>query len=204
MLTKGPSYSGRIYTKRATATSRRSRVVQLLHIPALVGLILSISGGTDESSSDESQHAGGRNEVRAGIIIFALVYLAAVGLWVATLRDFRGMAASQTRVYLAVMLALPLIAVRLLYSLISDFGDNPQFALVTGDETIRLGMASVEEFLVVVMYTIVGLVTPRSAPAAPPVGNRRGEYDGETDEYAATYVVRDAERGGEGRGHGRH
>lgn len=115
-----------------------------------------------------------------------------------TILDFRSMMASQTRIFLCIMLALPLIGVRLLYSLISEFGNNSQFNVVTGDVTIRLGMASIEEFLVVVMYAILGVMTPRSV--AESEANGRGDYGGEAA-HAPTYVVGGADT--EGRGHSR-
>ncbi|OIW24602.1 hypothetical protein CONLIGDRAFT_692019 [Coniochaeta ligniaria NRRL 30616] len=193
---------GRIYTKRATATSRRSRAVQLLHIPALIGLILAISGGTDEASDNASDHAGGQTKVRVAVVLFLLIFLAALLLWAVTLRDFRNMQAGQTRIYLCVMVAMPLIAVRLLYSLISNFGNSPQFSLIHGDEAIRLGMASVEEFLVVIMYTILGVFTPRFVGV--PEANGRGSVEEVDTSYGPTYQVEDEERVGSGRGHGRH
>lgn len=73
------------------------------------------------------------------------------------------MASSQKRLFLGIFIALPLIAVRLLYSLITDFGNNPKFSLIDGDAGVQLGMATIEEFIVVCMYTILGLITPRSS-----------------------------------------
>jgi hypothetical protein len=187
-----------IYTKRATATSRRSRIVQLLHIPALIGLILAITGGIDQFSDDVTEHAGGKTKTRAAVILYLLIYLATIFLWSITLRDFRNMNSGQTRIFLVVMLALPLIVVRLLYALISVFGTDPQFSLIDGDEKIRLGMASIEEFLVVIMYTILGVFTPRFTDV-PEVDTRTGA----TGASVPTYRVSDPERDGRGRRHGR-
>lgn len=112
---------------------------------------------------------------------------------------------SQTRIYLEVMLALPLIAVRLLYSLISDFGNNSQFSLLGGNETIRLFMASIEEFLVVIMYAILGVMTPRLT-STQPVGSTREEYSQEANSYTAAYGpgARDVEGSRQKRTHSRH
>ncbi|PWY69702.1 hypothetical protein BO70DRAFT_343954 [Aspergillus heteromorphus CBS 117.55] len=152
-----------IYSKRATAVSRRSRVVQLLHIPSIIALALAISGGTDQASSDVSEHAGGKTQTRAAIIIFLAIYIATCLLWSISLSEIHIMVSSQRRIYRVVAIALPLIAVRLLYSLLGDFGkDNSQFSIVDGSVAIRLCMATIEEFLVVLMYTILGVVTPRS------------------------------------------
>lgn len=152
-----------IFTSRATATSRRSKIVQLLHLPALIALILAISGGTDEASSSVSDQKSGKSETRAAIILFLLIYIAACILFLITMRDLRTMEPSQQRIYMCIFFALPLIAVRLLYSLISDFGSDPKFSLIDGDPSVQLGMATIEEFLVVLMYTILGLITPRSS-----------------------------------------
>jgi hypothetical protein len=152
-----------VYTKKATATSYRSKSVQLLHIPALIALILAISGGTDQSSSDISEHATGRTETRAAIILFLLIYIATCFLWVITVGDLHKMEGSQRRIFVCVLLALPFIAVRLLYSLIADFGHNPHFSLINGDIKIQIAMATLEEFVVVCLYTVLGLITPRSS-----------------------------------------
>ncbi|KAJ6119275.1 hypothetical protein N7523_003555 [Penicillium sp. IBT 18751x] len=151
-----------IYTNKATATSRRSKIIQLIHIPALIALILAISGGTDQASSNISDHQTGKTETRATIILFLVIYIAACFLWVITVRDLGRMASSQRRLFLGILLALPFIAVRLLYSLITDFANNPKFSFVDGDAAIQLGMATIEEFVVVLMYTVLGLITPRS------------------------------------------
>lgn len=76
------------------------------------------------------------------------------------------MAPSQKRIVGVVLLASPLIACRLLYSLLTDFSHDRQFSLVDGNVTIRLCMATIEEFLVVLMYTVLGVFTPRSEVAA--------------------------------------
>jgi hypothetical protein len=169
-----------IYSKRATATSRRSKIVQLLHIPALIALILSISGGTDQSSSNASNHASGKTETRAGIILFLLIYIVTWILWLVTVRDTTLMDQSQKRIFFVVLFALPLIAVRILYSLISDFGNNPRFSFINGDTKVQLGMATIEEFIVVLMYTLLGVMTPRSTAGTE---SGHGTYATEDVEY---------------------
>ncbi|RAK96586.1 uncharacterized protein BO80DRAFT_458890 [Aspergillus ibericus CBS 121593] len=159
-----------IYSQKATAISGRSKVVQLLHIPCLTALILSIIGGTDQASSNPSDQAGGKTETRVGIIIFLAVYIVLCILWITTIKDLSRMVSSQKRIVAVMLMALPLIACRLLYSLISDFSHDRRFSLVSGDVTIRLCMATIEEFLVVLMYTVLGIITPRydaNAPSSP-------------------------------------
>jgi hypothetical protein len=78
---------------------------------------------------------------------------------------------SQTRIFVCVVAALPLIAVRLLYSLIGDFSNDPnnQFSIVNGSPKIQLAMATIEELIVVLMFAILGIFTPKAAA--------RGNYD---------------------------
>jgi hypothetical protein len=149
-----------IYSKHATANSRRSRCIQLLHIPALISLILSIVGGTDQFSSDVSEHASGRTESRAGIIVFLLVYICIFILCMITFDDFRVMVKAQRRIFVCVLLSLPLIGVRLLYSLIGNFDSNVdgQFSIMNGKVTVRR----------VLMFAILGVLTPRAGSTAPP------------------------------------
>ena len=154
-----------IYNKRATAISGRSKVVQLIHISALIALVLSIIGGINQYSSDTSDHSGGRTETLVGIILFLAIYTILCILWSTTVKDLPRMVPSQKRIVVVVLLALPLIACRLLYSLIAEFSHDRRFSLVDGNATIRLCMAILEEFLVVLMYTVLGVFTPRSEVA---------------------------------------
>ncbi|KAJ5901619.1 hypothetical protein N7495_002147 [Penicillium taxi] len=169
----------------ATAASRRSKLVQLLHIPALIALILAISGGTDQASSDASDQASGKTETQAAIIIYLIVYIVTCFLWVISVKNLQDMQSSQKRMFFCVFIALPLIACRLIYSLISDFGHNSQFSLVDGDPRIQLAMATIEELIVVFIYTILGLVTPRST-ISQAVGG--GKVPAEARAYTAAPV----------------
>ncbi|KAJ5273549.1 hypothetical protein N7478_008674 [Penicillium angulare] len=134
-------------------------------------------------------HSGGQDKVRGAIIVYLLVYLAVCLLWVITTRDLRSMDAGQKRIFSCVFIALPLIAVRLLYSLISAFGHNSKFSILGGDPKVKLGMATIEEFLVVVIYTILGLGLSRSTmdvhgrqQQAYPMASEEG-----SEEYAPGY-----------------
>ncbi|KAJ5493550.1 hypothetical protein N7463_009637 [Penicillium fimorum] len=153
----------------------RLKIVQLLHLPALIALILAISGGTDQASSNISDHASGKTKTRVAVILFLAIYVAACTLWTITVRDIGIMVSSQNRIFFCVLLALPFIAIRILYSLISDFGNNHQFSIVDGDTRIQLVMATLEEFVVVLMYTVLGLITPKSVSIAGMTDSRQQE-----------------------------
>ncbi|KAL4960164.1 uncharacterized protein BDV14DRAFT_204998 [Aspergillus stella-maris] len=153
----------RIFTSRATATSRRSITIQLLHIPALIALGLAIAGGTNSASSDPSKQSTGKNETRGACVLFAVMYASLVALWSITTRDVKKMDTVQKRIYFAVFAALPFMGARVVYSLMSSFGSDRRFSMIYGDVGVRLGMATIEEFVVVFMYTVLGVVTPKAA-----------------------------------------
>lgn len=71
---------------------------------------------------------------------------------------------SQTRIFICVLVTLPLIAVRLLYSLIGDFSNDPnnQFSIINGSPKIQLAMATIEELLVALLFSLLGVFTPKA------------------------------------------
>ncbi|KFY57235.1 hypothetical protein V496_06509 [Pseudogymnoascus sp. VKM F-4515 (FW-2607)] len=148
---------GNIITKRATAISRRSRIIQIAQLPTMIALILCIVGGTDEASSDASSRSEGPKYFKIGIAIFVVIYVLLVALTLITARDVHRALAGERRVYVAVAVALPFIAVRLLYSILAVFTSFKAFSSIDGNTAVELCMALLEEFVVVLMYTAVGL-----------------------------------------------
>jgi hypothetical protein len=150
-----------IITKRATAVSLRSRIIQVAQLPTMIALILCVVGGTDEASSTVSEHSTGRKDTKIGVAIFLAVYILLFFLTVITVTDVRKAPRGEKRIYIAVVAALPLIAARLLYSILAAYSHWSDFALGTGSVWVQLCMAVAEEILVVIMYTIVGLTVAR-------------------------------------------
>jgi hypothetical protein len=74
------------------------------------------------------------------------------------MKDIGNARREEKRVYIVVLIALPLIAVRLLWSILSVFGNNSAFSLNSPKPLIQLFMATLEEFIVVICYTTVGLI----------------------------------------------
>jgi hypothetical protein len=131
-----------------------------------------------------SEHSSGKTNTRVGIILFLAIYICLFLLCAITFKDFGIMARSQRRIFVCVILALPLIAVRLLYSLIGGFDNstNNQFSIVTGSPAIQLAMATIEEILVVLMFAILGVITPRADRAPAPA------YDDQYEQNNMGYV----------------
>jgi hypothetical protein len=144
-----------IVTKRATATSRRSRAIQIITLPTTIALILCIAGGIDEAGTEVSK---GKNLTKVGIAIFLIVYILLFALSVITMKDVGNAPREEKRIYIVILIALPLIAVRLLWSILSAFGHSSDFSLNSPKPLIQFFMGTLEEFIVVVCYTTVGLI----------------------------------------------
>ena len=132
----------------------------MLHLPIMLALILAIVGGTRISSSDSSKHSSGESFAKAGAIVFLISFIAIVAFAVLTMTDSRNLPQGERRILYAVLASLPLLAVRLLYSLLVDFANNNTFSIVNGNPTVQLCMAIIEEFIVTVLFLVAGLVAP--------------------------------------------
>jgi hypothetical protein len=145
---------------KATANSRRSRVIQLLQIPTTIALILCIVGGMDavSSSSTPSEIKTGAKDTKIGMAIFIVIYLILCLLTLFSLSEIRKTVSGERRVLLAILLALPLIGSRLLWSILCTFKGGKIFNIESGNAIVQICMADVEEVLVVCLYVVVGLV----------------------------------------------
>ena len=148
---------GKLISKRATANSRRSRIIQLTQIPVIAALILCIIGGIDAADDTPSDLQSGHRDTKIGVMIFLVVYLLLTALVVITMKDVGNAPRGEKRIYFAVLAAIPFLGVRLLWSLLATFANNSDFSVIGGKPLIQLFMAVLEEFVVVVMYTLAGL-----------------------------------------------
>ena len=144
------------------------RAIQLL---ITLGLILSIVGGTSSISSTGVYKVQTTSE--AGVILYIVTYVAlglmtAVTLWNATY-----VASAETRLMWAVIVAMPLILVRLIYSLLVVFQHSHTFNIVSGSATVFGVMAVMEEIGVVLIYLFVGWTTDAAPKSAErPIASR--------------------------------
>jgi hypothetical protein len=151
------TFRNRLITKRATANSRRSRIIQIAQLPTLIALILCIIGGTDAADGNPADLSGAQTKTKVGVIIFLCIYILLFLLTAITIKDVGKAPSGEKRVYWAVVCALPWLAVRVLYSILAAFTNNPEFS-VTGDHPLaQLFMATMEEFVIVCLYTLAGL-----------------------------------------------
>ena len=138
-------------------------------IPATVGLILCIVGGLDENSSDASDQSQGPGLFKAGIIIFVAIYVILLILVVRSISEYRKTPLEERRILIAVIVALPLLAIRLLWSILSAFTNSADFNIEGGSIWTQAFMATLEEFLIVIIFTAVGFTVHRYKESTRPV-----------------------------------
>ncbi|TVY18875.1 hypothetical protein LARI1_G004010 [Lachnellula arida] len=148
---------------KATATSRRSRAIQLLQLPTTIALILCIVGGMDavSSSSTPKDRQTGIRDTKWGMGIFIAIYLILCTLTLVSVSEIRKTVSGERRVLLAVMVALPLIGSRLLWSVLCAFKGGKVFSVGDGSAVVQIAMADVQEVVVVLLYVVAGLSVGR-------------------------------------------
>ena len=142
------------------ATSYRSRFLQLLQLPAMVALIIGIVGGSDLTDTSISAQNTGQELIKAALIIFLVIYICLFLLVAKSIGEIGRLPPGEKRVLLALAVALPLLGVRLLFSFLAYFSTNPTFSLTRGNVLVRAFMANLEEILIVIGYTLAGILVP--------------------------------------------
>ncbi|KAH7074522.1 hypothetical protein BKA63DRAFT_603434 [Paraphoma chrysanthemicola] len=152
----------------ATFTVKHFRLLQVL---IMVGLILSIAGGTSGNTQpDGTVHVG--TESKVGIILYIVAYVGLSFMYAVSARRTYVVTGKERRVAVAIVLALPFILVRLIYSACAVFLHDHLFNIVTGNVAVLFVMAVAMEFIVVAIYILLGFVVDKvdSADQGPIAG----------------------------------
>lgn len=120
----------------------------------MVALILSIVGQTTSSSLEAGYTSG---EVKAGISLFIVTWVAVVFLTLMIWFRYNGIEHGEHRLLWAITISVPILLIRLLYSILSVFKHDSTFNLFTGNVTVFLVMDVLEEIIVVYIMMITGL-----------------------------------------------
>jgi uncharacterized membrane protein (DUF485 family) len=136
------------------------RLVQLV---ITLGLILSIVGGTSGNTSPGSGIQVSTAS-KAGIILYICAYAALCLVCVLSITSLHHAESGEKRLAFAVILALPFILVRLIYSTLVVFVHNHDFNIVGGSVVLLVVMAVVDEFIVVGIYLVCGFTMEKQSP----------------------------------------
>jgi len=121
----------------------------------IVGMILSISGGTTAKISADSTI-----EITAQTKVAIVLYVAALALCTAVLllclRQLSFVPPMERQAAYVVAFVLPLLAVRIIYAALAVFVHDETFRMLGGSVSAYAGMALAEEFLSVLLYIVLG------------------------------------------------
>ena len=153
-------------TRTKTTSDQVHRALATFDLCTAVATVVAIVGGV-QSFKPGDLHATAA--LKAGVCLYAAVYVCILGaaLAVAMRADrcesINGFGGFRT-VVAAMLLALTLLLVRVLYSLLAVFSASPRFSLFDGDQNVQLGMQTVEEWLVTLVYLCVGWAMKNATP----------------------------------------
>ncbi|KAG0706726.1 hypothetical protein DFH29DRAFT_115104 [Suillus ampliporus] len=159
--------------QRPSGESRYTRPFRLLQLLGTVAFALTIIGITNSPSSGSSSSANTMR--RAGVILFVVLYIIIVGICLFLWTQVRFVMKYRKQLLKAISIALPFLAVRTLYSVLSTFSsstfdtsgtsqpntsDLAKFNILTGEWQIYLVMDMLMEYAVVIIYIVAALVLP--------------------------------------------
>jgi hypothetical protein len=157
---------------RSKKTIINTQMLKLIELIIVVGFILGIVGGTEAGTNFSKTGTFVPSALNKAGTALLVVSFAITVIFIAIVSfDSPHAEAGEHRLFFAIVVSVPFMIVRLVYSCLSTFTHNKAFSLISGNETILLCVALLEELVVVIIYEGVGL-TLRKLPKALPVGSR--------------------------------
>ncbi|KAF8577591.1 hypothetical protein K439DRAFT_1655058 [Ramaria rubella] len=138
-----------------------TKVMRILRVVLVVGVILVIVGGTDTTPDNSaSEQASGHTLSRVGVILFVVGYIALFAINVLLWGARENIPSNHKKLLMSLSLALPFLAVRVLYSVLGAFASPSQWSPLTGNWRLYLFMGVIMEYIVVCIYVITGARLP--------------------------------------------
>jgi hypothetical protein len=145
---------------------------RLLKLLLVIATILAIAGGTHISVDPNGTYQIPTTS-KVGVTLYIVGFAGITLMFLLSLPHFSVLPSKERRVPIAIVIALPFIAARLLYSVLSVFLHNHLFSVANGSPAVRLGMAVIEEIAVVGIYVVLGLFVDKlDASAKAPISSR--------------------------------
>lgn len=117
-------------------------------------MILSIVGGTEATIGPAGLAI--TTPTKIGIVIYIAAFVLTCGVLAVIVGRLSAVPRGERRVLLVVGLALPFLAARLVFAALAVFLHNSTFSIVGGSVGVYVGMALVEEVVVVAGYVALG------------------------------------------------
>lgn len=117
--------------------------------------MLSIVGQVNSANSGQLNSANSLSKV--GVLIFLAAWAGLAFLVFSIASRLKQIEPGERKLVTAVGLSTPLLFVRVVYSLLAAFSNNSDFNMLTGNPTIMLVMAVLEEIIICVVCLGTGL-----------------------------------------------
>jgi len=96
----------------------------------------------------------------AALVTFAVIFALSVVLFAYLVGQVSTIPKVEQLTMRAVLFAIPLLAVRITYALVSDFAHKSSFNIYSGSQTLYLCMDVLEEIAVIYIFLITGFLLP--------------------------------------------
>ncbi|GJP87565.1 hypothetical protein AlacWU_00464 [Aspergillus niger] len=140
--------------QRKTGRGLLPAFFRLIGLLTLAGMVLCIVGS---SMSSSLQGITNSIEAKVGDVLYVIAWACLCVLLLVVGSKYASIEDGEHRLLLAVGISVPLLLVRLIYSLLSVFTHNPTFNMLTGNVTVFLVMAVLEEIVIVGICLGVGM-----------------------------------------------
>ena len=152
------------------------RLVQLL---TTVGLIISVVGDADITVDSATRTLEVPVETKVGVIILVVAWLAVLLIAARSVQLIAHVAHAERPLIWAVLVCLPFLLIRLIYSILIVFLDDSNFSLIFPSTVVLWTLSTIEECFTVTIYLLVGFKVPKLA-AAEPAGPSLMAQDGKS------------------------
>jgi hypothetical protein len=150
-------------------TTKHFRILQLL---ITLGLILSIAGGTS-GNVEPNGTVKVETTSKVGVILYVIALVGITLILFICSSKVSYIEHKERRVPLVIVLALPFVCVRLAYSILVVALHDHTFNSVDGNVPIWFVMSVIEEFIVVLIYLLLGFWVDKLDPVLQgPIASR--------------------------------
>lgn len=140
--------------QRKTGKGFWPQIFRIFGFITLLAIILNIVGITGSSNLQDGVKS---TETKVAMILYLVSWVGLVGLILMVSTRYTSIESGEHRLLLAIAICTPILVIRLGYSYMTCFGNNPHFNMVTGNETIQLVMVVIEEIIIVYIMLLTGL-----------------------------------------------
>ena len=132
--------------------------LHLIQAVTIVAVILALAGGI--KAGEDFKHSGHFATLpltKIAISLFVVAFAAVLTVAVFTAFNVPHIERGERRLLLAILLSLPFLFVRLIYSCYVAFANEARFSLISGSVSIMLAIGVIQEFVIVMIYLVTGL-----------------------------------------------